>query len=82
MNLLMSIFGGDEKGGGGGGGGGGGSIDRRLDVDAAASLMWRVDSWMIMRIWVMRICVMIGSRMTYPLQMYTQSQRQRRRTTT
>ena len=35
MNVLMSIFGGDDKGGGGG-------IERR--VDAAASFMLRVDS--------------------------------------
>ena len=38
LNEPMSIFG----GGGDRGGGGGGGIDRR--VDAAASLMWRVDS--------------------------------------
>ena len=31
---------------------------------------------------VMRICVMIGSRMTYILQMYTQRQIRTRRTTT
>ena len=42
LNLLMSIFGGDEKRGGGGGGSS--SIDRRVDVDAAAGLMRRVDS--------------------------------------
>ena len=54
LNLLMSIF-------------GGGSIDCRVDVDAAASLMLRVDSWMtdLKAMMVMRICVMIGSRMTY-----------------
>ena len=76
LNVLMSIF-----GGGGDRGGGGGGIDRR--VDAAASLMWRVDSWMadLKAMMVMRICVMIGSRMTYPLQMYTQRQRRTRTTT-
>ena len=40
LNLLMSIFGGGDRGGDGGGG----SIDCRVDVDAAASLMLRVDS--------------------------------------
>ena len=40
MNLLMGIFGGDEKDGGGASG----SIDRKVDVDAAAGLMLRVDS--------------------------------------
>ena len=39
--LLKSIFGSDVKGGGGCGGS---SIDRRVDVHAAASLMLRVDS--------------------------------------
>ena len=39
-NLLMSTFGGDEEEGGGGSS----SIDCRVDVDAAASLMLRVDS--------------------------------------
>ena len=38
LNLLMSIFGGCESGGGGS------NIDCRVDVDAAASLMLRVDS--------------------------------------
>ena len=40
LNLLLSIFGGNEKGDDDGGS----SIDRRVDVDAAASLMLRVDS--------------------------------------
>ena len=40
LNLLMSIFGGGDRGGDCGGG----SIDRRVDIDAAASLMLRVDS--------------------------------------
>ena len=40
LNLLMSIFGGGDRGGDCGGG----SIDCRVDVDAAASLMLRVDS--------------------------------------
>ena len=38
LNLLMSIFGGGDRGGDGGG------TDQRVDVDAAASLMLRVDS--------------------------------------
>ena len=38
LNVLMSIF------GGGGGGGGGSSIDRKIDVGTAASMMLRVDS--------------------------------------
>ena len=60
--------------GGGGGGGGGSHIDHR--VGTAASLLLRVDSWMTdLKTMVMRICVMIGRRMTYPLYMYTQSQR-------
>ena len=42
LNLLKSIFGGDEEEGGGGGSSS--SIDCRVDVDAAASLMLRVDS--------------------------------------
>ena len=72
LNLLMSIFGGGDRGGDGGGG----SIDCRVDVDAAASLMLRVDSWMTdLKAMVMRICVMIGRRMTYRLYMYTQRQR-------
>ena len=73
LNLLMSIFGGGDRGGDGGGG----SIDCRVDVDAAASLMLRVDSWMtdLKAMMVMRRCVMIGSRMTYILYMYAQSQR-------
>ena len=68
LNVLMSIF-------GGGGGGGGGDIDHR--VGTAASLLLRVDSWMtdLKAMMVMRICVMIGRRMTYLLQMYTQRQR-------
>ena len=73
LNVLMSIF--------GGGGGGGGDIDH--GVGTAATLMLRVDSWMTdLKAMVMRICVMIGRRMTYTLQMYTQRQRIRRRTTT
>ena len=58
-----------------GGGGGGGEIDHR--VGTAASLMLRVDSWMtdLKAMMVMRICVMIGRRMTYILYMYTQRQR-------
>ena len=70
LNVLMSIF-----GGGGGGGGGGGDIDHR--VGTAASLLLRVDSWMtdLKAMMVMRICVMIGRRMTYILYMYTQRQR-------
>ena len=40
LNVLMSIFGGGDRGGDCGGG----SIDCRVDVDAAASLMLRVDS--------------------------------------
>ena len=40
LNLLMSIFGGGDRGGDDGGG----SIDCRVDVDAAASLMLSVDS--------------------------------------
>ena len=65
MNVLMSIF----------GGGGGGHIDHR--VGTAASLLLRVDSWMtdLKAMMVMRICAMRGRRMTYILQMYTQSQR-------
>ena len=56
------------------GGGGSGEIDHR--VGTAASLMLRVDSWMtdLKAMMVMRICVMRGRRMTYPLYMYTQSQ--------
>ena len=79
LNLLMSIFGGGDRGGDGGGG----SIDCRVDVDAAASLMLRVDSQMtdLKAMMVMTTCVMIGSRITYPLQMYTQRQIIRRRTT-
>ena len=42
LNLLTSIFSGDEKGDGGGGGGGGGGIDRRVDV--ASKLLLRVDT--------------------------------------
>ena len=70
LNVLMSIF-----GGGGGGGGDGGDIDHR--VGTAASLLLRVDSWMtdLKAMMVMRICVMIGRRMTYTLYMYTQRQR-------
>ena len=64
LNVLMSIF-----------GGGGGDIDHR--VGTAASLLLRVDSWMtdLKAMMVMRICVMIGRRMTYILYMYTQRQR-------
>ena len=59
LNLLMSIFGGGDRGGDCGGG----SIDCRVDVDAAASLMLRVDSCMtdLKAMMVMRICVMTGS---------------------
>ena len=66
LNVLMSIF---------GGGGGDSDIDHK--VDTVASLLLRVDSWMtdLKVMVVMRICVMIGRRMTYPLYMYTQSQR-------
>ena len=66
LNVLMSIC---------GGGGGGGDIDHR--VGTAASLLLRVDSWMtdLKAMMVMRICVMIGRRMTYILYMYTQRQR-------
>ena len=63
LNVLMNIF------------SGGGDIDRR--VGTAASLMLRVDSWMtdLKAMMVMRICVMIGRRMTYFLSVYTQRQR-------
>ena len=62
----MSIF---------GGGGGGG--DNNYIVGTAASLLLSVDSWMIdlKAMMVMRICVMIGRRMTYILHMYMQRQR-------
>ena len=68
MNLLMSIFGGDDKDGGGGVGVVVvvGSIDSRVDVDAAGSLL-RVDSCTTdLKAMVMRICVMIGN-ITYIL---------------
>ena len=65
LNVLMSIC----------GGGGGGDIDHR--VGTAASLLLRVDSWMtdLKAMMVMRICVMLGRRVTYRLHMYTQRQR-------
>ena len=68
LHALMSIVGGGDRGCDGG------DIDHRAGT--AASLLLRVDSWMTdLEAMVMRICVMIGRRMTYPLQMYTQRQR-------
>ena len=60
LNVLMSIFGVVVVGGGG-------DIDHR--VGTAARLLLRVDSWMtdLKAMMVMRICVMIGRRMTYML---------------
>ena len=52
LNVLMSIFGGGDRRGSGSGGGG---IDRR--VDAAASLMLRLDSRMTWRQWWSWECV-------------------------
>ena len=73
LNLRMSIFGGGDRSCGGGSS----NIDHRVDVDAAAGLILRVASWLtdLKARMVMGICVMIDSRMTYLLQMYTQRQR-------